>query len=183
MNKVILPALSLALLFPAALFAEPLTVCIFQTAPASPNQLSPGQPSSNPDQSAPDRPSNDQSDAATLATMLAVAAGPNALTAVPVAGITSKDMDAEAQKRGCAWIVELQRAQTVSATPSFDRSPSGGASGGPLFGSSRIEKSAHIDFSLRKPGSKKITGHGASSKPDWAAVFPAEILRKIAAAQ
>ncbi len=159
-------ALFTAWLFPAALAAEPLTVCIFQTAPATPSQ-----PSSNPD----------QSDAASLAPMLSVAAGPNALTAIPVADIASKNMDAEAAKRGCAWIVELQREQKQGVSLPFDRTLSGGASAGPVFRSSGSKDASHIEFLLRKPGSRKTIAHGSTNRPDWAALFPAQILAKLAA--
>lgn len=169
MLKLILCALSAALLFPPGLLAEPLVVCIFQTAPAA--------PSNNPGQ-----PPTDASDAAALAPMLEVAAGPHVLTAIPVAGIAAKERDAEATKHGCAWIVELARGHERGVELPFDRDAKGGAAGGPIFEPSRAGTTAHIEYSLRKPGAKKSTGHGSSGKPDWAAVFPAEILAKIAAA-
>lgn len=174
MNKAALPLLCATLLLPPALFppallSQPLTVCIFQTA---------GQ------QAAPNASdTSDTSDAATLATFLSVAAGPNALTAIPATGIAPKDMDAEAAKRGCAWIVTLDRGRTTQPSLPLDRGSSGGASIDPLFGPPRSGDSTHIEYSLRKPGSKKNSGHGSSNKTEWAALFPAEILEKIAAAR
>jgi len=154
MSRLFLSALAGALVFPSALPAQPLTVCIFQTAPAAAS-----------------------SDAATLAPMLSVAAGPGALTAIPIAGIPQKDRDAEAHQRSCAWIVELERDQTSTPGPSFDRDRSGGASEIPPF--TTTTTTSKIAFTLRQSGSKKICGHGSSSSPEWAALFPAAILRNL----
>ena len=175
MLKLILCAFSALLFFPSALSADPILVCIFQTAPRLPGETSPAQVN-------PGQPLADASDAATLAPMLSVAAGPNALTAIPVAGVAAKEMDGEAAKHGCAWIVELARGHEKSAELPFDRDAKGGPAGGPIFAPSPTAITSHIEYSIRKPGVRKSSGRGSSNKPDWAALFPAEILAKIAAA-
>ena len=67
-------------------------------------------------------------DAVNLSKALAAHKGGPAFDFVPLGGFASKDIDAEAQRHNCVWVITLQRQEPPPDTPNYAGTLGGGRS-------------------------------------------------------
>jgi hypothetical protein len=107
-----------------------------------------------------------------------------ALNAVGISGFTAKEIDAEAQRRNCAWVVTLERQELAGGTPNF-----GGTLGGTqqskttpfnvMVKGTKIDAGTLLEYSLRKADSRKPIAHGEGDDDSAYAKFAKAIVKKI----
>jgi hypothetical protein len=108
----------------------------------------------------------------------------HSVQAIAVVGIAKGEEDAEAQKRGCAWIVTLSRQDLPADTPNFAGSLGGaGTAGseGTVMGTMANSEvgGALLVFNLRKADSHKTLAHAESDDATPYAKMAAQIEKKI----
>ncbi len=103
------------------------------------------------------------------------------LAAVPVSGISRKQLETEARRRGCAWIAEIRRVSGPQPTPAFDRSMSTAARGGSSTSAGLAPSPTQsLVFSLKKTGARRTLASGSASlDPPPYGIFAIGILKKI----
>lgn len=112
------------------------------------------------------------------------ASGTPALSIVPISGFAAKEIDEEAQRRNCAWIVTLWRQQLGPSTPNYGGTlggtqASGGQNNNLMLKDTKIGSDTLLDYSLRKADSHKAIAHGEGEEDNTYAKFADGIVKKI----
>lgn len=97
----------------------------------------------------------------------------DSITAIPIHGVSVKEEQAEAQKRGCGFVAEVWQNDVGASTPLVGAAGANPASQDPGFNPAGSESSGStvLEFSLRKADSDKKIAHGESDKSaPWSAV-------------
>ncbi|MFZ0632977.1 MAG: hypothetical protein WA374_17160 [Acidobacteriaceae bacterium] len=106
----------------------------------------------------------------------------HSIETVAAVGVSKKDEDAEAQKRGCTWIVTLWRQAESPDSPVFAGSL-GAARGGDAQTIGEINSTgtggAILNFKLQKIGSRKDAAHGYSEDASPYAKMADQIMKKV----
>lgn len=103
----------------------------------------------------------------------------HSIETVAAVGVSKKDEDSEAQKRGCTWIVTLWRQAESPDSPAFAGS-TGGSDGrtmgtiNPTGGAATL-----LNYRLQKAGSRKDVAHGYSEDASPYARMADQIMKKI----
>ena len=108
----------------------------------------------------------------------------HSLQAIAVVGIAKDQEDAEAQKRGCGWIVTLWRQELAADTPNYAGSLGGSGtarSDSAVMGAMTNSEvgGALLEFNLRKADSHKTLAHAESDDVSPYAKMAAQIEKKI----
>lgn len=108
----------------------------------------------------------------------------HSIQTVAAVGVAKKDEDAEAQKRGCTWIVTLWRQGLPQSGPAYAGSLAGNAAPGTdseLVGAmtGTPEGGALLDFTLRETGSHKTVAKGETEDASPYAKMAGQIAKKI----
>jgi hypothetical protein len=108
----------------------------------------------------------------------------HSLQAIAAVGIAKDQEDAEAQKRGCGWIVTLWRQELAPDTPNFAGSLGGSGnaqSDSAVMGAMTSSEvgGALLDFNLRKSDSHKTLAHAESDDASPYAKMAAQIEKRI----
>ncbi len=108
----------------------------------------------------------------------------DAIRAIPVDGISTRDEEAEALKRGCGFVAEVWRNDVPASTPLVAAAGANPSSQNPdLFPGSATEAGTVMEYALRKTNSNKTIAHGEANKSDpWSEVADT-IAKKIARAK
>lgn len=147
-RRLLIVAGALALAAPL-IHAQDVTVCVFQAER--------GHKMQNSD------------DAQRVASALSALTLPGgaAIKAIPVTGVSAKDEEAEAGKRGCGFILEVWRNEVPAATPMGPGTNAvSGSQAGIYAEGSGPDASTVMEYSLLKAGSHKKLGSGEASKRD-----------------
>ncbi|HZZ39533.1 MAG TPA: hypothetical protein VFE06_10395 [Acidobacteriaceae bacterium] len=132
-------------------------------------------------------------DATAVATALTShkASGGPTFNFVPVSGFAAKEIDAEAQRRNCAWVLTLWREQSPPDTPNYagtlgsTASPNtGGVTRSVVAGNPDVQQEAALDgdmleYTLRKGDSHKAIAHGSNNEPPLYDPVVASIEKKL----
>jgi len=107
----------------------------------------------------------------------------HSIETVAAVGVPKKDEDAEAQKRGCSWIVTLWRQDESPDSPVFAGSL-GAARGGDAQTMGEINSTggtggAILNFRLQKAGDRKDLAHGYSTDASPYTKMADQIAKKI----
>jgi hypothetical protein len=110
--------------------------------------------------------------------------GSPAFDIVPITGFTSKEIDAEAAHRNCAWIVTLWRQEVGPNTPDYGGSlnnsqASAGQNNALMLKSNKIGADTLLEFTLRKPDSHKPVAKGEGDEKTTYGKFADTIVKKI----
>jgi len=161
-------ALAISGLFAPALVAQKPLVCVFQQKQGHTADVDAGL------------------DSTTLAKELTArtSGGAPALDILPVAGFSAKEIDAEADRRKCTWVVTLWRQQLGAATPNYggtlgNTQASGGQYNSLMLKDTKIGADTLLDYSLRKAGDRKPIAHGEGDDDSTYAKFADAIVKKI----
>jgi hypothetical protein len=148
------------------LFAQNPTVCIFQQKQGHSAEVDSGF------------------DASTIAKQLTTRTPAPALDFVPISGFSAKEIDAEAQRRNCTWVVTLWREELGPDSPNFagtlggtQTSVSQGVS--LMVKGTKIGANTLVEYSLRKADSHKPVAHGEGDDDSAYPKFADAILKKI----
>lgn len=106
----------------------------------------------------------------------------HSIQTVAAVGVSKKDEDAEAQKRGCTWIVTLWRQELSPDSPVF-----GGSLGSARAGDAQTMGEINstetggglLNFNLRQTGSRKSVAHGYSEDASPYAKIAGQIMKKM----
>jgi hypothetical protein len=168
MNRMLLAFTAMvAMLAPSAL-AQGVTVCVFQGKDAK---------GVNADIA------NDVTALARELVPLTLPGGAT-LNVVPVTGVDPKTIDAEAKTRNCTDVVTIWRQAGIQDTPNY-----GGTLGGTqasqgsgnmlMLKDTKLQNGDLLEYSVRKPDSKKAIAHGESDSTSYGS-FANAIVKKIA---
>jgi hypothetical protein len=107
-----------------------------------------------------------------------------ALDIMPVSGFTAKEIDAEAQRRNCAWVVTLWRQEIGPDTPNYagtlNNTQATGSSGNSLMiKDNKAAGGGLLEYSLRKGDNHKTVAHGESDAASPYANFATAIQKKL----
>lgn len=123
-------------------------------------------------------------DAGIIAKQLTTRTPAPAFDVVPISGFTSKEIDAEAQRRNCTWVVTLWREELGPGSPNFagtlggtQTSVSQGVS--LMVKGTKIGANTLVEYSLRKADSHKPVAHGEGDDDSAYPKFADAILKKI----
>jgi hypothetical protein len=99
-------------------------------------------------------------------------------------GVAKKDQDAEAQKRGCTWVVTLWRQALAPDSPNYAGSLAGNAQQGSaseVMGAMTggAEGGALLNFTLRQTSNRKNLAQGYSDDESPYAKIEGQIAKKI----
>lgn len=155
-------------LFAPALVAQNPTVCVFQQKQGHAANVDAGFDSSLVAQELTTR----------------ISSGTPAFDIVPVTGFTAKEIDAEAQRRKCAWVVTLWRQELGPNTPDYagtlgGTQTSAGQGSAIMLKDNQIGADTLLEFSLRKPDSHKAIAHGEGDDKAAYGKFADAIAKKI----
>jgi hypothetical protein len=122
-------------------------------------------------------------DGAELAKELVAHAG-TGFDILPVPGFNAKDIEAEAQRRNCAWVVTLWRQEVGPDTPNYGGSlggtqATGGSGTALMLKDNKAQGGALLEYALRKGDGHKPVAHGESDAQSPYANFAAAIQKKI----
>jgi hypothetical protein len=158
---------TITLLAPALVAQNP-TVCVFQQKQGHAADVDGGLDSSLVVKELTDRTSS----------------GSPAFDIVPVTGFTAKEIDAEAQRRNCAWVVTLWRQELGPNTPDYagtlgGTQASAGQGNAVMLKDNQIGADTLIEYTLRKPDSHKAIAHGEGDDKAAYGKFADAIVKKI----
>ena len=107
---------------------------------------------------------------------------------MPVPGFNAKDIEAEAQRRNCAWVVTLWRQEVGPDTPNYGGSlggtqATGGSGTALMLKDKKAQGGALLEYALRKGDGHKPVAHGESDAQSPYANFAAAIQKKISQAK
>lgn len=120
-----------------------------------------------------------QSDADVLAGVL----NSHHIQTVAAVGIARNDQDAEAEKQGCTWIINLSRQSLTPDTPNYAgtlNSTQGETVGHAVIEGTKPLGDALLEFSLRKVTTHKNVARGEAEDPSAYARVAEQIEKKIA---
>ncbi|HEX4068161.1 MAG TPA: hypothetical protein VHZ09_19230 [Acidobacteriaceae bacterium] len=106
----------------------------------------------------------------------------HSLQTVSVLNVAKDQEDAEAQKRGCTWIVTLWRQELLADTPNYAGTLGGTQSntvGHAELEHMKITGGALLDFTLRKVDTRKYVAHSESDDASPYAKMADQIAKKI----
>lgn len=103
----------------------------------------------------------------------------HSIETVAATGVSKKDEDAEAQKRGCTWIVSLWRQDASPDSPVFAGSTGGSDARTMGTINSTGAGGALLNFNLRQAGNRKSVAHGYSDDSSPYAKMADQIAKKI----
>jgi hypothetical protein len=163
MTRALVAFLGISALFAPVLVAQKSTVCVFQQKQGRAANVDAGF------------------DSGLLVKELLTR---TALDVVSITGFTSKEIEAEAQRRQCAWVVTLWRQELAPDSPNY-AGTLGGTQGTESGGTSLMLKDTQLgqntllDYSLRKGDSHKTVAHGEGDEGSTYGKFADAILKKL----
>lgn len=106
------------------------------------------------------------------------------LNLVGISGFTGKEIDAEAQRRSCAWVITLWRDQLGPASPNYAGTLGGtqvttGQGTQLWLKGTKLGAETLLEYSLRKADSRKAIGHGDGNDDSTYTKFAEAIVKKI----
>jgi len=107
-----------------------------------------------------------------------------AMSLVSIPGFTAKEIDAEGQRRDCAWVVTMWRDELGAASPNFAGTLGGTQNSNSqgvniMVKGTKIGSDTVLEYSLRRADSHKAIGHGEGQDDSTYAKFAEAILKKI----
>ncbi|HVT96429.1 MAG TPA: hypothetical protein VHE33_02915 [Acidobacteriaceae bacterium] len=107
-----------------------------------------------------------------------------ALSVVPISGFSSKEIEAEAQRRGCNWVVTLWRDQLGPDSPNYggtlgNTQQTTGKGSQLWIKGTKLGGDTLLEYSLRKADAHKAIAHGEGEEESTYAKFAESIVKKI----
>jgi hypothetical protein len=106
------------------------------------------------------------------------------LDLIPISGFTGKEIEGEAQRRNCTWVVTLWREQLGPDSPNFAGTLGGTQSSNSqgvniMVKGTKIGGNTLLEFSLRKADAHKPVAHGEGEEESTYGKFADTIVKKI----